>query len=152
MSLDINGILASVQSHAQQLGFFDQVITNEPKNAPGNGLTAAIWVQRMGPTTTDSGLATVSVRLVLMVRILKPMLALPYGQIDPDLLTAADGLMAAYCGNFTLEGKVKAVDLLGQAGQSLDAQAGYVTIDKKLFRLMDITLPLLTSDLWNEVA
>lgn len=151
MSLDVPGILASVQSHAQQLGLFEQVITNEPKNAPGNGLTCAIWVQRMGPIPAASGLASVSVRVVLMVRILKPMLALPYGQMDLDILSAVDGLMAAYSAAFTLEGKIKNVDLLGQAGQPLDSQAGYVTIDKKMFRLMDITLPLLTNDLWMEV-
>lgn len=150
MSLDVTGILAAVQSHAQQLGVFEQVITNEPKNAPGNGLTCAIWVQRMGTVAAASGLASVSGRVALMVRVLKPMLALPYGQIDPDILTAADALMAAYAGAFTLEGHVRDVDLLGQHGIGLDAQAGYVTIDKKLFRLMDVTLPLIINDLWTE--
>lgn len=150
MALDVAGVLASVQSHAASLGLFERVNTSEPKNAPGNGLTCAIWAQRMGPTV-GSGLASVSVRLILMVRILKPALTQPYEQIDPDILTAADGLLAAYCGNFTLEGKVKSVDIFGEAGTGLDAQAGYVTIDKTLFRLMDITLPLLTNDLWAEV-
>ena len=152
MALNVAGIIASIESHAEQLGIFERVNTNEPKNAPGKGLSCAIWVDQMSPDVGGSGLAIVAVRLTLTVRILKPMLALPYGQIDPDILTATDTLMAAYAGAFTLEGQVKAVDLLGQGGAPLSARAGYVTIEKQMFRIMDITLPLLTNDQWTEVA
>src|SRR5258708_29694310 len=54
-----------VTSHAASLGLFDsQVGTHEPKNAPGNGLWCAIWVQGIGPIPS-SGLASVSGRVEL---------------------------------------------------------------------------------------
>lgn len=152
MSLDVTGILASIESHAETLGLFERINTAEPKSAPGKGLSCAIWADQIGPDVGGSGLAIVAVRMTFMVRIFKPMLALPYGDIDKDVLMAVDALMAAYSGAFTLEGKVKAVDLLGQGGTPLSARAGYVTIDKQMFRTMDITLPLLTNDQWTEVA
>lgn len=151
MSLDSTGIITDVQSHAQTLAVFEQVITAEPKSAPGEGLTCAIWVDQMTPVAGGSGLAVTTGRLVLMVRIFKPMLSPPYGQIDPDIISAADSLFAAYIGAFTLDGKVRNVDVFGQHGIPLSARAGYVSIDKQMFRLMDITLPLIINDLWNEV-
>jgi hypothetical protein len=130
---------------------FERVVTTEPKSAPGNGLSVAVWVQELGPVGAASGLNAVSVRLVLMIRVLKPMLSQPYGQIDPDILTAVDTLMAAYAGSFQLGGGiVRNIDLLGQHGVPMAARAGYVTIDKAMFRIMDITLPMIVNDLWNE--
>lgn len=151
MSLGVAGIVASVESHAETLGLFEHVVTNEPKNPPGKGLSVAIWADQMGAVAATSGLSVTSVRLVLKVRVLKPMLALPYGQIDTDILGAVDALMAAYSGTFTLEGQVREIDLLGQNGISLSAVAGYVTIEKQMFRIMDITLPMIINDLWVQV-
>jgi hypothetical protein len=150
VTLDVAGIVAAVESHAEQLGVFERVITSEPKSAPGNGLSAAIWASLIGPVPAASGLDVVTVRLELMVRILKPMLSQPYGQIDPDILAASDGLMGAYCGSFTLGGEVRDVDLFGAHGPGLSGRAGYITIDKTMFRVMDITLPLIINDLWTE--
>ena len=151
MALGVAGIIASVESHAEQLGIFERVNTSEAKSPPGKGLSCAIWADQISPDVGGSGLAVVAVRVTLIVRIYKPMLSQPYGDIDKDILTAVDTLMAAYSGAFTLEGQLKAIDLLGQAGTTMSARAGYVTIDKQMFRTVDITLPLLTSDLWNEV-
>jgi hypothetical protein len=44
MSLDTVSLLAAVQSHAQSLGLFEQVLLHEPENAPDNGLIAACWL------------------------------------------------------------------------------------------------------------
>ena len=151
MSLDVAGIVAAVESHAEATGVFERVVTTEPKAAPGKGMSVAIWAQDVGPVNAASGLAAVSVRVTLMVRVLKPMLSQPYGQIDPDILTAVDTLMSAYAGDFNLGGTVRNVDLLGQHGTAMAGRAGYLTIDKQTFRIMDITLPLIINDLWNEV-
>ncbi|KKL71856.1 hypothetical protein LCGC14_2090690, partial [marine sediment metagenome] len=44
------------------------------------------------------------------------------------------------------------VDLLGMAGEPLRARAGYITQDKTLYRVMDITLPLLIANAWVQAA
>lgn len=151
MSLDVAGIVAAVQSHAQSIGGIEQVLTNEPKSAPGSGITAAIWADGITPIPANSGLGAVSVLLTLMVRLMKPMLSLPYGQIDPDMLTVADSLMRAYAGAFTLGAEVQDVDLLGRYGTKMAGKAGYLTLDKALYRVIDISLPLTVPDLWSEV-
>lgn len=151
MSLDVTGIVAAVQSHAQQIGGIETVVTNEPKSAPGNGISAAIWAEGITPVPANSGLNSVSVLLVLMVRVMKPMLSLPYGGIDPDLLTAASSLMNAYAGAFTLGGEVQSIDLLGRYGTKMAGKAGYITLDKSMFRVIDISLPLVINDVWTQV-
>src|SRR5260221_12415812 len=74
-----------VTSHAASLGLFDsQVGTHEPKNAPGNGLWCAIWVQGIGPIPS-SGLASVSGRVELRARIGSAVLPGAQGPIKPAL-------------------------------------------------------------------
>jgi hypothetical protein len=151
MSLDVAGIIGAVQSHAASIASIETVVTNEPKSAPGDGISCAIWFSEIAPVPGASGLGSVSVLLTLMVRVMKPMLSQPYGQIDPDMLAVTDLLMAAYAGAFTLGGEVRDVDLLGMYGSKLMARAGYLTLDKYMYRVVDITLPLVINDLWTEV-
>lgn len=148
MALGASAILAAVASHAQATGLFERVLTHEPKSAPGNGLTWVVWVERLQPTT--SGLAATSARLMLSVRVFQNMLADPQDTIDARLLDAVDVLMAAYSGDFTLGGLVRSVDLLGADGDPLSAQAGHMELDGKLYRVMEITLPLHVDDLWSQ--
>lgn len=151
MSLDVQGIVAAAESHAQATGLFERVVTTEPKSAPGKGLSCSIWFAEVRPVAAAAGLDAVAVCLTLSVRVWKPMLSQPYGQIDPDMMAATDTLMAAYCSAFTLGGLVRNVDLLGQHGTSLNARSGYVTVDNQHFRIVDINLPLIINDLWTEV-
>jgi hypothetical protein len=99
-----------------------------------------------------SGLAVSSARVVLNVRIYTSMLQEPQDAIDPAVADAVDALFTAYGGDFELGGAVEAVDLLGMAGPGLSAQAGYLTIADKIYRVMTITLPLLVNDVWTQTA
>jgi hypothetical protein len=152
MALDIRTILDAVESHALASGFFQAVNGHEPKSAPQNGLTAAVWVEQIGPARGGAGLSSTSARLALFVRLYTPMLQEPEDAIDPDLMTALDALMTAYSGDFTLGGLVRDVDLLGTYGDPLGARAGYLTTSGAEYRVMTITLPLIVNDLWEQVA
>lgn len=152
MSLDIRTILDAVETHALASGFFQTVNGHEPKSAPQNGLTAAVWVEQIGPARGGSGLDSTSTRLALFVRLYTPMVQQSEDAIDPDMMTALDALMAAYSGDFTLGGLVRAVDLLGAYGDPLSARAGYLTTSGAEFRVMTITLPLVVNDLWEQAA
>lgn len=149
MSLGTKAILAAVISHAKGSGRFERVLTHEPKSAPGNGLSVAVWVQSLRPTD-GSGLTSTTARLELSVRVYTNMLADPQDAIDARLLDAVDALMAAYSGDFTLGGLIRNVDLLGEHGDSLSADAGYLEQDSKLYRVTVITLPLIVNDLWAQ--
>jgi hypothetical protein len=153
MSLDIVTILDAIQSHALTTGRFDSVNGAEPKSPPTSpGITAAVWVQKIGPAVGGSGLSSTSTRLAFSVRLYTPMVQEPASMIDPNLMAALDDLMALYSGDFTLGGLVRQVDLLGQFGDPLGADAGYVIEGGVEFRVMTIVLPVIVNDLWEQVA
>jgi len=132
-------------------GYFERVNGHEPLNPPGNGLTAALWGDSIAPVPAGSGLAATSARAVFMVRIYSPAMTLPQDDIDPNLVSAVDALMTAYSGDFELGGQVRNIDLLGQAGVAMSAQAGWVTYpDGRIFRTMTITLPVIVNDAWPQ--
>lgn len=149
--MNVQAILDAVVSHAAASGQFERVNGHEPKSAPGNGLTAAVWVQSVGPVPNGSGLQRTSAVLVFNVRVYTPMLMEPQDAIDPALVGAVDALMSAYSGDFELGGNVRCVDLLGMAGIPLSAQAGYLEQDKRIYRVMTITLPVIVNDAWEQV-
>lgn len=150
MSLDINAIIDAVSSSAQSLGLFERVNEHEPRNAPGNGLTCAIWSESLRPVPLNSGLHSTSALMTMYVRLYTSMLTQPYDIIDPNLLSATSTLINAFSGDFELGGQVRNVDLLGSTGTPLSARAGYLDLDKKMFRVMTITLPLIINDVWDQ--
>lgn len=151
----ITDILDRVVSHAAASGLFDQVNTHEPKAAPGNGITCAVWVQNLRPALGKSGLNATSGYLEFRVRLYANMLQQPEDAIDPNMLLAAITLMAAYSGDFQLSDSVKNIDLLGADGPGLSLVAGYISLGgqgRQIQRVMDITLPVVINDLWSQVA
>jgi hypothetical protein len=149
---DISNIFARVTGHAMTLGRFEQVNTHEPKNAPASkGLTAAVWVDYIGPAI-GSGLQSTSALLVLMVRIYTKFLQEPVDMIDPSVLAAVSDLIGAYSGDFDFGMTIRCVDLLGMTGKKLEAQAGYIDIDRKIFRVMTVTLPIIINDAWAQAG
>lgn len=155
MSLNVRPIIDAIVSHALASGQFERVNGHEPKAAPGNGLSAAVWVDSVGPARNQSGLAATTALVVFNVRLYSPMLAEPQDAIDPNLTGALDALMTAYSADFELGGNVRNIDLLGTASGNrapLSAQAGYLNQDGKLYRVYTITLPVVVNDAWTQGA
>lgn len=150
MTVYLQDILDHVVSHAQTTGYFDRVNQHEPKNAPGNGISVAVWVDSIEPVR--SGLDATTVRIVFNLRLFTPMLQEPQDSIDSNLTNALSALFDEYSGDFTFDGTVQCIDLLGKEGISLTAKAGYVEQDKKIFRVYTITLPVIVNDAWTQAA
>lgn len=150
MSLESQALVDAIVSHAMSLGVFERVNSHEPKNAPGRGLNVAAWVQEIGPIR-GSGLKKTSVRVIFNIRVYSNMLQEPQDAIDPNLMDAVDKLMAAYTGDFQLDGLIRNVDLLGAYSGGLSAQAGYIKQDNDLYRVIVISLPLILNDVWEQV-
>lgn len=151
--MDAAGIFSLVETHCATTGWFDRVSGHEPKNAPGKGLTAALWLDTLRPDGDLSGLAATTPRLTLNVRLYSPMLEEPQDGIDPNLVSAAHAVMAAITADYTLGGLVRNVDLLGMSATGgMGGEAGYLSQDGKLFRVVVITVPmiLLDSDAWSQ--
>jgi hypothetical protein len=151
MSLGLRAVLDVLASHAWKTGHFEQVLKHEPKNAPGKGLTYALWVDRVAPIH-GSGLASASAVVTVTGRIYGNMLAEPQDDIDTNVIGALDVLLTAYCGDFDLGANVRHLDVLGAEGPTLSASTGYLTQDNKLFRVATVALPVIINDVWTESA
>ena len=55
---DVRGIISALETHALSLGKFESVNLHEPKSAPGNGVTCAIWLSDYAASPLSSGMAT----------------------------------------------------------------------------------------------
>lgn len=153
MALDLNAILTPVISHALAIGYFESVNGHEPASAPGLGLTAAVWVDRVAPASGASALNATTVLVVLNIRIYAPAATEPMDLIDPNMTNALSALFGAYSGDFDLGGQVRNVDLLGQFSPAgLNARAGYMEQDNILYRVYTIALPLVVNDVWTQSA
>lgn len=143
-----------LQSRAEALARFERVNGAEPKGAPGNGLSAGIWVQSFEPVREYSGLATTSMLLTMSFRVYTDMLIEPDGRIDPEMMEAVGAFLTAVSADFTLDGMtgVVAIDLLGSNSQGLGGQAGYVEISGKMFRIFTVDIPIILSDVFDQVA
>lgn len=148
----VNTLFDRVVSHAMELGIFETVNSHEPKSAPGSGLRAAVWVQSIGGIGRASGLSSTSGVVLLNVRIYSSFLQQPVDAIDPNLLTATTTLLGTYTGDFDLGATVRNIDLLGMYGTAMGAQAGYISQDGRVYRIMTISLPVVINDLWTQEA
>lgn len=151
-ALNFQDIIDRLASHAMATGEFDRVNQHEPKSKPARGLTAAIWVDRIEPARSRSGLAKTDVRVVCNVRVYTNMLSEPQDMIDPSVTNATDLLMEAYTGDFQLGDESRYIDCLGMTqGHPLFCQSGYINIDNMVFRVLTITVPVIVSNAWNQV-
>lgn len=148
----ILSILDGLESYALALGRFERVNKHEPKNAPGSGLTLGIWLQELDPLPEASGLAATSGRVAWTERIYQNFLSEPQDAIDPTVLVAASELIGAYSNDFDLGGTIRNVDLLGAHGEALKGRAAYLNASGTMFRVFDITVPLIVNDLWTQAA
>ncbi len=148
-------VVDAIASHAGRTGLFGRVQGAEPKSAPTTGrsrdLVCAVWVQRVRPAMS-SGLASSSVVLDVTVRLYMPGMSEPQNAIDPAILRATDVLCKAYVANLDLglPASVRSVDVRGMAGQQLEGNAGWLTIDQTTYRVMTIVVPVIVNDLWPE--
>ncbi len=149
MAIGIKQLIDKVSSHAASTGFFTAVQGHEPKGAPqGEGLHCAVFLASFGPSPRASGLAATTARIELTVRLYNPFLSQPEDLIDPHLADAADKLFELYTGDFDLGGSARNVDVLGAHGAPLSCRAGYQKVDTATFRVIDIVVPIIVSDVW----
>lgn len=151
MSLDIKVPLERMQSMVKKLALFQNVNLYEPKNAPGKGLNFAFFLQRIAPVPSQSGQASTTGLVVITGRIYADMLQKPESALDIQMALAAAKVMEVFSGDIDLGDPVRYVDLLGMTGTALSGQSGYLQIENGMYRLFDITIPLVVNDIWDQV-
>lgn len=147
-------VFDKVVSYALATGRFDHVNQHEPKSAPGHGLECSVWMNTLVPTRS-SGLGVTSGIVTLYARIYSNFRKQPYDMIDPEIMSAVSDMLGALSNDFDLGGEadVRAIDLLGAwTNTPLSAAAGYVEIDRQMFRIMTITIPIVVNDMFTQGA
>jgi hypothetical protein len=151
----VQDVFGQVESICQQIGRFEVVTKHEPKNSPPQGIYLAIWIDRIRPIKR-SGLAATSGALCLRIRIYMPFQQQPYDLIDQDITTGVSELMGAFTGYFDFQSadNIRGIDIFGGegSGELFDAQAGYLEMDRKHYRVMTIRLPIIINDMWTQAG
>jgi hypothetical protein len=147
--IGITDVLDQTTSLLRSSGVFQTVNRHEPKATPGPA-HAACWVQTVVPLPEASGLDATTGRVEVRIRVYSSMLTEPQDEIDPEITYKTDLVMELFTRDFTLNGTIRNVDLLGAHGVPLSAQAGYLDIQGRLFRIMDITVPYIINDIWTQ--
>jgi hypothetical protein len=138
-----------VVTQAKASGLFDRVNQHEPKSPPGTGLTFAVWTQSILPVPQQSGLDVTSARLLLQGRIYMPFLSEMPDLIDPQATKAASYIIAQFTANFQVHNQMW-VDLEGAHGIPLGSKAGYLNLAGKMFRILDLDIPFIATDVYAQ--
>ncbi len=147
---DCDDLVDAIASHVLSLGVCDRVNKHEPKSAPGNGVSAGIWLQGIRPLPEASSLISTSGLVTVWCQLYGGMLKSPMDQIDPELAGAASTIIASISADFSLDGMIRDVDLLGEFSDGLKAEGGYLTIDHTMFRIFTLTIPCVINDMWEQ--
>lgn len=141
--------LIALVTHAKKLGVFTGVLDREPGSSPAkSGVTLALWAGPVTPVT--GGLNATSARMEFTARCYRSMLAEPQG--DGAILAAASAFVGSLTADFDLGLSLRMVDLLGAYGEPLGYDPGYVILDDRLFRIVDIRVPLIVNDVWTQAT
>jgi hypothetical protein len=153
VSLNAAALFAAVTSKAQALGIFDAVAGHEPVSPPPEtGLYAAAWASDLTTVPRRSGQATTSARLEITIRVYRnagQVTLIDGDSVDPAILDAVDQLIGALIGDFDL-GEGVELDVLGAHGAGIGAKAGWMRQDTAQVRVMDVTVPIISDDLWPQ--
>lgn len=148
MAFDPKPIMSALVTIAKKSGLFANVNEFEPRGQPANGLTLALISGPLTPASS-SGLNGLSLRWQIDGQIYLPMHIEPPKDIDFKLMNAAGLYLEDLCGQFTLGGLVRCVDVLGSDGERLSATPGYIDHNDKLYRVAQLMIPLVLNQKWT---
>lgn len=145
MAFRIKATLQALHSHFAKSGYFPHVQIGEPKQPIGEKLGVAIFPVSMSNTVMFGGGKPRELHVVTC-RIYKDMLEDPEDQIEFAITEAVAEAASNIIGDFDLESTVNHVDICGQYGTPLSVTFGYLTLSNVMYRLVDITVPIIVDD------
>lgn len=142
MPFNIKGSLEAIQSALLKGGYFKGGVTiGEPKSPLSSRFTAAIFMDSVSiPGTVLAALEEVH---VVTLRVYDDMLREPTSDIELELSLVLSDLMNDLAGDFSLGDTIRAIDVAGMYGTPMGARWGYLEMSGKMYRIVDVTLPLI---------
>ena len=146
MAFKIKSTLQAVESYLLASGYFgSNVAVGEPKQpVAGAELSAAIF---MGSTTVaETTLTKIIEQHMVTIRIYRDMLAEPTESIEFELGEVSSDIQSDLIGDYDLGETIRNIDIAGIYGAGMGATWGYVDLGGKMYRIVDISLPLIVDD------
>jgi len=145
MAFDASNTLDAVAGHLLASGYLRDVMIGEPKSPPsGDQLTASVFLNSI--SVAEVTLGTTIESHVLTLRIFRNMLAEPTETMEKEFAKAISSILSDIIGEFDLGGSVRSIDVAGIYGSGISVNYGYLDLGGTMFRIADITLPLIVDD------
>lgn len=144
-----------IVDYVAQLGMFDSVQNFELTGNIGQ-FVAAVFPdpEAITPVAGLSGTNVTSLCVQFVVRIYMAASVANPDVIDPRALNAAAVIMRKFNEGFTFTETVYSIDLLAAFSGGVKAHAGYVKVGSPdasaLYRVIDIAVPVLLTDVWQQ--
>ena len=142
MPFNIKATLEAVQNHLLKGAYLKKVQIGEPKAPPSEPLAAALFMNRVGIVLIFAGGDTRESHVVTL-RVYRDMLAEPQESIELDLALAVSDLSSDLLGEFDLGATIMSIDAAGAHGTPYGAEWGYVDVGGRMYRIVDVTIPLI---------
>lgn len=153
---DYGQLLTDITDYCGRTGLFDSVQAFELDGNIGQFVAAVFPAgPAMEPVEGLSGVNVTSLRVTFVIRLYLAVSQQTPDVVDPKMMHATSTLMQRFSEGFTFTETIYAVDILGEQGVKLTAHAGYMKVGSpegtSLYRIMDITVPLLLANVWQQV-
>jgi|TARA_Y100000310_G_C20571592_1_gene758317 hypothetical protein len=147
MAFDITNTLHAMETYVQNLGLFQTVQIGEPKQPLGQGFHAAIFMNSVSISMVYAGGDTRENHLVTL-RVYRDMLAEqsdPQLNLESEIAVLLSKLMENILGDTDLESTIMSIDAAGMDGSSMSATFGYVDVGGSMYRVADISIPMIVN-------
>jgi len=140
MAFDITTTINMVASFLEKRGEYTNVQIGEPKSPPVGDLSAAVFVA--SASVVGLTLQTTIEIHEITVRLYRNMLEEPEEDNEIRISQAVTGIVSDLLGDYDLGASIRNI-AVGEYGQSLSATYGYLDLGGTMYRMVDITVPLL---------
>ena len=145
MAFLVKTTLDVIRSDLLKTNYFSDVLIGEPKSPPADEkYKVYIWMDSIAVVSTTLN-KTIEI-YTLTVRVHSGLFQEPVSQIESDMAEVQSKVSEALFANYSLDNEIRNIDIAGQYGQGYRTDWGHVDLGGKLFRIADITLPLLVDD------
>uniref|UniRef100_A0A6M3XKI5 Uncharacterized protein n=1 Tax=viral metagenome TaxID=1070528 RepID=A0A6M3XKI5_9ZZZZ len=144
MPFAIKATLQAISSYIQASGYVQKSTIGEPESPPGERLAASVYMGNISIVSLTLN-TTIEVHTVIL-RLYMDMLAEPTEGIEFKLAEVVSGIFHDLLGEYDLGTTIRNVDAGGIYGSPLRATWGYVDVGGKMYRIVDMSIPLIVDD------
>ena len=155
MAFNIKATLDAIASHISRSGYVSDVQIGEPVAPPDaiDKLHAAIYMA--SATVVDLTLSSTIEQHVVTVRLYRRAAfgqGDDAGEVEQEMALAVSQIVSNLIGEFDLGATMRAIDVGGTYGTGITSAFGYVQIGTTMFRIVDITVPLIVDGSATQAA